>query len=128
MPLILLKMPLTKVITRRTEKGVALLAPNATRNKRACNKRLVSVTTVSDQNHVDAKNVPISSSDQVSNKLDALVKAVLDLSRFKLQKSTRKWERLHLLPAAPPLVSKGGPNIRGLRTRPKTWPRKCAKG
>ena len=50
-------------------------------NKRAGNRRHVSVTTVSDQNHTDVEDLPISSNDHVSNKLDALVKAVTDLSR-----------------------------------------------
>ena len=54
-------MPITKVTTRNTKTGVASPGLKAKRNKRAGNKRHVSVPTVSDQNHTDAEDVPISS-------------------------------------------------------------------
>ena len=81
-------MSITKVTTRRTKKELLLHLLKL----KGIRGQLLRVTTVSDQHHTDAKDVPIFSSDQVSNKLDALVKAVTDFSLegFTLQKSARK--------------------------------------
>ena len=65
--------------TRRTKTGVTSPAHKGTRTKRAGSKKMVSVDTV--RNHSEGEDLPLFSSDQVSTKLDTLVKAVINLSR-----------------------------------------------
>ena len=59
---------------------VAAPAPKAKRTKRAGSKSLGPVVTLQ-AHYTDAEEVDLTSNDEVSQKLDALPKAVTDLSR-----------------------------------------------
>ena len=68
----------TKAKVRMT-RGVATSTPQTEETKGAGNKRLA--TTVWGQNKIDAKEVSVTVQQDVTQKLDALVKAMMDISR-----------------------------------------------
>ena len=72
----------TKAKVRKT-RGSATLTPQAKRIWRVCSKRLAPSATVWGQHQIliDADEVAVTVQQDVTQKLDALVKAVMDLSR-----------------------------------------------
>ena len=65
----------------RNTRGVATPTHQAKRIKMACNKRLPPATTVHSQHQIDAKEVVLKIQQDDTEKVDALVTAVMDLSR-----------------------------------------------
>ena len=70
----------TKAKVRKT-KGEGATTPQVKRTKRAGSKGLAPGVTVQGQYQINGKEVPVTIQDDFPQKLDALVKAMTDLSR-----------------------------------------------
>ena len=92
----------TKAKVRKT-KGLATLAPQAKRTWKAGNKRLALATIVQCQHQIDAKEMAVTVEQDVMQKLDSLVKAMMDLSRqVKATENCQRDGGLHPVVALPP--------------------------
>ena len=70
----------TKAKVKKT-KGAATLAPQAKITRRGGNKGLAPATTMRGQHQIDTKQVAVTVQQDVTQKLDILVNAVMDVSR-----------------------------------------------
>ena len=111
-----------------------VLVSQATRTNGAGNTKLVSATTDHGQHLMSVIEVAEPDKDEVSQKLDALMKMMADLSgelgscptESRPLKTTRERGRRHPLATRPPLaLSEGGPSTRGHQTRIQMWPNRC---
>ena len=119
----------TKTNGTRTKKGVASSAPKTKMIKRAGSKRMGSVISLQTQYHSEAREVASSNRDDVSQKLDVLVKGVTDLSkRIEAMEECQKEGGASPSNSTSTSRPRRRANTRRTLTRPQRWQKKSVGG